>query len=202
MEIQLQELIDQIKKDGVASAEAEAAAILKAARDEADVILSKARADADQMVQDARAACKREAAAGEDAIRQAGRNLLLSFRESVVRELTALLQSSVSAVYSSDAFAELLTRAVEGWARQPDAAGLQVVLNQADLDRLQSTVLAGLKERMGGGVTFRASDRFDGGFRVGVGDGGVYYDFSAEAVVDMLSAYLDPKVTALLPAAE
>ena len=66
MEIQLQELIDQIKKDGVASAEAEAAAILKAARDEADVILSKARADADQMVQDARAACKREAAAGED----------------------------------------------------------------------------------------------------------------------------------------
>lgn len=53
MEIQLQELIDQIKKDGVASAEAEAAAILKAARDEADVILSKARADADQMVQDA-----------------------------------------------------------------------------------------------------------------------------------------------------
>ena len=44
MEIQLQELIDQIKKDGVASAEAEAAAILKAARDEADVILSKARA--------------------------------------------------------------------------------------------------------------------------------------------------------------
>lgn len=149
-----------------------------------------------------RAACKREAAAGEDAIRQAGRNLLLSFRESVVRELTALLQSSVSAVYSSDAFAELLTRAVEGWARQPDAAGLQVVLNQADLDRLQSTVLAGLKERMGGGVTFRASDRFDGGFRVGVGDGGVYYDFSAEAVVDMLSAYLDPKVTALLKEAE
>ena len=88
------------------------------------------------------------------------------------------------------------------WSRSARAAGLQVVLNQADLDRLQSTVLAGLKERMGGGVTFRASDRFDGGFRVGVGDGGVYYDFSAEAVVDMLSAYLDPKVTALLKEAE
>ena len=35
MEIQLQELIDQIKKDGVAAAEAEAEAIVSGAREKA-----------------------------------------------------------------------------------------------------------------------------------------------------------------------
>ena len=38
MEIQLKELIDQIKKDGVEAAEAEAQAILKAANDEAETM--------------------------------------------------------------------------------------------------------------------------------------------------------------------
>ena len=52
------------------------------------------------------------------------------------------------------------------------------------------------------GVTLKASDQFDGGFRIAVKDGGVYYDFSSEAVADMLSNYLSPKVTALLKEAE
>ena len=52
------------------------------------------------------------------------------------------------------------------------------------------------------GITLKASDNFDGGFRIAVKDGGAYYDYSAEAVVDMLSNYLSPKVTALLKEAE
>ena len=45
MEIQLQELIEQIKKDGVEAAEAQAAAILDAAKAEAEKIISAAQAE-------------------------------------------------------------------------------------------------------------------------------------------------------------
>ena len=105
-------------------------------------------------------------------------------------------------MYSSDAFAQLILHAVEGWASHPDAGDLTVVLNHADLARMEETLLAGLKARMLNGVTLKASDHFDGGFRIAVKDGGIYYDFSTEAVVDMLSNYLSPKVTALLKEAE
>ena len=47
-----------------------------------------------------------------------------------------------------------------------------------------------------------ANDNFDGGFRIAVNDGSAYYDYSAEAVVDMLSNYLSPKVTELLKEAK
>ena len=43
---------------------------------------------------------------------------------------------------------------------------------------------------------------FDGGFRIAVNEGSAYYDYSAEAVVDMLSSYLSQKVTVLLKEAE
>ena len=62
--------------------------------------------------------------------------------------------------------------------------------------------MAGLKEKMLGGVTLKANDNFDGGFRIAVNSDGAYYDYSAEAVVDMLSNYLSPRVTALLKEAE
>lgn len=202
MEIQLQELIEQIKKDGVAAAEKQAASILQDAKAEAETILSDARAQADRMLLEARTENDRLVKSSEDAIRQAGRNLLLSFRESVTRELDALVKDRVASVYSSDDFAQLIMRAVEGWARNPDAGDLTVLMNSADLDRLEETLLADLKARMLDGVTLKVSDRFDGGFRIAMKDGGIYYDFSAEAVVDMLSNYLSPKVTALLKEAE
>ena len=52
------------------------------------------------------------------------------------------------------------------------------------------------------GITLKANDNFDGGFRIAVNNGGAYYDYSSEAVVDMLSNYLSPKVTAILKEAE
>ena len=48
------------------------------------------------------------------------------------------------------------------------------------------------------GVTLKANDNFDGGFRIAVNEGRAYYDYSAEAVVDMMSSYLSPKVAAIL----
>ena len=202
MEIQLQELIDQIRQDGVAAAQAQADSIVEAAKKQAEAILSDAQARADGLAAQARAENERLVRASEEAIRQAGRNLLISFRESVCRELAALVNSKVEQAYSSDEFGQILARALESWAARPDAGELTVLLNGEDLEKLEGMLLAELKDHMRAGVTLQASDRFDGGFRIAAGDGGIVYDFSAPAVVDMLSNYLSPRVTELLKEGE
>ncbi len=202
MEVQLQELIDQIKKDGVEAAETEAEAILKSAKEKAEQIISDAQVQADKILAGAKVETERMTKSSEDAIRQAGRNLLISFRESVSRELETIVGENVAAVYSSDAFAELIIGIVENWANKPDVEDVAVILNTQDLNKLEETLLAALKEKMLKGVTLKANDNFDGGFRIAVRGGSAYYDYSAEAVVDMLSNYLSPKVTELLKEAK
>ena len=202
MEIQLQELIEQIKKDGVEAAETQAEVIIKSAKAEAEKIIADAQAQAEKIMADAKSENAKTVKSGEDAIRQAGRNLLISFRESVTRELKAIVSDNVNAVYSSDDFAKLIINAVECWAGKPEADDISVVLNSNDLAKLETTLLAELKAKMSGGVTLKANDNFDGGFRIAVDNGAVYYDYSAEAVTDMLSNYLSPRVTALLKEAE
>lgn len=202
MEIQLQELIGQIKKDGVDAARTQADAIIEEAKTEAEKIIAEAREKADKIIAAAQAENAKAVKSGEDAIRQAGRNLLISFRESVTRELNVLTDKNVNAVFASDELAKLIISAVEGWTKNPGADDLSVILNSADLQKLESVLLSALKAKMLDGVTLKANDNFDGGFRIAVNNNGIYYDYSAEAVTDMLSGYLSPKVAALMKEAE
>ena len=202
MEIQLQELIDQIKKDGVETAEAQAESILNSAKAEAQGIIAEAQAQAEKILLNAKNETDRMVKSGEDAIRQAGRYLLISFRESISRELGAIVDEIVTGVYSSDAFSKIVVNVVESWAQKTDAEDLTVILNSSDLEKLEKTLLAELNAKMLKGITLKASDNFAGGFRIAEKNGGAYYDYSAEAVVDMLSNYLSPKVTAILKEAE
>lgn len=198
MEIQLQELIDQIKKEGVESAEKQAQEIIESAKAEAEKITANAQAQADKILENAKSENERFVKSGEDAIRQAGRNLLISFRESVSREMDAILNKSVNDLYASESLAQIIIKTIEGWASKPDAESIEVILNSDSLNALEDKIVAGIKEKMLGGVTLKANDNFDGGFRISVNNGTAYYDYSAEAVVAMLSNYLSPKITELL----
>ncbi len=202
MEIQLQELIDQIKKDGVEVAETEAKNIVESAKAEAEKIIADAKVQADKILADAKAENERMVKSSEDAIRQAGRNLLISFRESVTRELNGIVGETVDSVYSADSLSQLVINVVESWANKPDVENIEVILNSNDVEVLEKTALSSLKARISKGVTLKANDNFDGGFRVAVNNGGAYYDYSTEAVVDMMSNYLSPKVVKLLKEAE
>ena len=202
MEIQLQELIDQIKKDGVEAAENEAASILAAAKVEAQKIVEEANSEADKIMANAKLENERLVKSSEDAIRQAGRNLLISFRESISKELNVILSEKVSNVYSSEAFSDLIINVIENLSSDKDSQNIEVILNAETLRSLEDAVLAGLKEKMLNGVTLRANDNFDGGFRIAKKDGDAYYDYSTAAVVEMLSNFLSPKVTKLLKEAE
>ena len=202
MEIQLQELIDQIKKDGVEVAETEAKTIVDSAKAEAEKIINDAKAEAQKILSDAKAENERMVKSSEDAIRQAGRNLLISFRESVAKELNAIIGETVNSVYSPDSLAQIVTNIVEAWASKPDMEDVELILNSNDVKLLNETAFGTLKGRISKGITLKANDNFDGGFRISVNNGSAYYDYSAEAVVDMMSNYLSPKVVKLLKEAE
>ena len=138
MEIQLQELIDQIKKDGVEAAEDEAKVILENAKAEAERIVADAKAEADKILLSAKMENERMVKSSEDAIRQAGRNLLISFRESVAKELQAVAGENVAAAFSSDRMADLIIKVVEKWAENPDTPSYSYFTTAPNLECVQN----------------------------------------------------------------
>ncbi|MBQ6781930.1 MAG: V-type ATP synthase subunit E [Treponema sp.] len=198
MDVQLQELIDKIKKDGVAAAETSASEKIAAAEKEAAKIVANAKEEADKIIKQAKDETARMEKASEDAIAQASRNLLLTFRKSVENELAAIVSAETEKAYDAKLLGALIPETVKEWAKKSDASDLSVILNEKDLKALESNLKTALKDKISEGLTLKADNSIGGGFRIGVKDGAAFYDYSAEAVADLFSAYLNPRVAAIM----
>ena len=201
MDVQLQELIDKIKKDGVTAAEKEAAKIIADANKKAEGIIKDAEAKAEQIKKDAKAETNRMQKASDEAIVQAGRNMLLSFKDSLVQELDGLIQAETAKSLSKDTLKKLVPETVKLWAKNADASELSVLLSDKDLKALQSSLTTALKSEIKKGLEIKPDKTLTAGFRIGVKNGAAFYDYSAESLAEMFSAYLNPKVAGLMKVA-
>ena len=198
MDVQLQELIDKIKKDGVASAEAEARKIVEASEKRAEEIISEAQNKASEIIKTAKAETARMEKASEEAITQAGRNMLLSFKDSLVKELDGLIQADIAGAESKEVMVKLIPETVKAWAKNSDASELSVLVSEKDLNDLEKSLVAELKDEISKGLEIKPDKTLSAGFRIGVKNGAAYYDYSAESLAEMFAAYLNPKVAALM----
>ena len=198
MDVQLQELIDKIKKDGVASAEKEAAKIIAAAEKKAETIIADAQSKAEQIIKNGKNETQRIEKASEEAIVQAGRNMLLSFKDSLIQELDGLILTETAKAQSKDVLAKLVPETVKAWAKNADASELSVLLSEKDLKALEKGLTASLKAEIKKGLEIKPDKTLTAGFRIGVKNGAAFYDYSAEALSEMFAAYLNPKVAGLM----
>lgn len=198
MEVQLQEIINKIKTDGVHSAEQKANEILRDAENEAQAILEKARAEAKQITDDGKAEAERFEKASISSIEQASRNTLLAFKVGVTDALSQLIKSETAQAYDADVLKTLIPETVKAFVKNDGEEDLTVILSEAHAEKLQSELLAAFKKNLHSGVEIKTSDDLAQGFRIGIKDGSAYYDFSAEAVAQMFSKYLNPKVAGIL----
>lgn len=198
MDIQLQELIEKIKKDGVASAESAAQKIIAEAEKKAASIVSDAEAKADSIIKTAKAETERMEKASEDAIAQAGRNLIISFRDGINKELSGLVSAETEKAMDKDLLKKIIPDAVKAWAANNDATDVSILLPAKDVKALESGIKTALKGKLSKGVEIKADASLSAGFRIGTKGGEAFYDFSAEEVASLFSAYLNPKTTELM----
>lgn len=198
MDFQLQDLIDQIKKDGVTSAENTASQIIADAEKKAAAIISEAESKASSIVKSATAETERMEKASVDAIRQAGRNLLISFRDGITAELSALIKKETEKAYDGSILKDLIPETVKAWSKNADVGSLSVLLSEDNLKKLESVFQSALKAEIASGLEVKADDTLSNGFRIGMKDGSAYYDFSADSLAELFAAYLNPKTAAIL----
>ena len=201
MDVQLQELIDKIKKDGVAAAEKDSAKIIAASEKKAEAIIADAQAKAAEIIKSAKSETEKMEKASEEAIIQAGRNMLLSFKDSLISELDGLILAETTKAVSKDVLGKLVPETVKAWAKNSDASELSVLLSEKDLKALEKSLTTALKAEIKKGLEIKPDKTLTAGFRIGVKNGAAYYDYSAESLAEMFAAYLNPKVAGLMKVA-
>jgi V/A-type H+-transporting ATPase subunit E len=199
MEIQLQELIDKIKREGIESAAEEASRLKAQAEEEAKRITAAARKEAADITARARADAERAEKAGIAAVGQASRNVVLAFKSEIEAILDRIVLREAASSLNGDALKAVLPDVLKGWAAGKDA--LDLILNEDQLRGLSSYFNGKLAEELKQGLEIKPDRNLAAGFRIANRDGSAYYDFSAESVAELLSAYLNPKLAETLKVA-
>lgn len=202
MEIQLQELIDKIKKDGIQTASAEAAQVKSEAEAEAARIIAAAQKEAADIVSRGKTDAERLEKAGVAALEQASRNLILAFKGEIQALLDKLAGRAAVSAYGEDTLKAALPEILKAWVSKSGGETLDVLLPEAELKKLSSWFDDKLAAELKKGVEIKPVRNMEAGFRVSEKDGAAYYDFSAESVAQLLSAYLNPRLAEILKTAE
>lgn len=197
MDVQLKELIDRIKADGVKSAEAEAAKIIAQAESRSTGLVEAAKSEADGIRDAARADAEKSERTGREALRQAGRDLVLEVRSKIEEMFGVLVKAETGQALSDEALSAAIVAAVEGIGKGA-AADIAVLLPEGRLEEIESGLKAKLKDQISAGLEIRPFRDIDAGFRVSMKDGSAFFDFSDTEIAAMLSRYLNPRLAEIL----
>ncbi len=196
MDVQLKELIEKIKSEGVKTAQEQSAEIIREAEKKASEIISKAEADSAAIREKAKEDAARFEASGKEALKQASRDLIISTRKHLEQLFTKVLEEEISGILKGDFLEEIVTLVIKNW--NEDMTDTSVLLPKDSIEKLEKGLRAKVGEAIKNGLTISPSDEIKSGFRVTVKNGSVHYDFTDESIAEILSELLNPQIASIL----
>lgn len=185
MELQVQDLISAIKKDGVEAAHAEAERIVADAKRQAADIVAAAQEEAERV----RAKTEKEIKIMKESVKttaeHAKRDAMLSFKNSVRDEFERILSADISKSMNAALLAKLILAAV---------SGEDLARYTAEVSEVTDALRGELAEKIRGGLEIKSNPNVRAGFRLAAKDGSGYFDCTDEAIMQMLLPFFSDLV--------
>ncbi|HOV64382.1 MAG TPA: V-type ATP synthase subunit E [Spirochaetia bacterium] len=197
MDVQLKELIETIKQEGVQSAEETSRKIIAEAEEKAKTIVANAERQAQSIIKQANDDAERTRKASEEAIKQAGRDLILKVSAQIRQMFKTLLEAETEKALSSK-FLEEAVIALLSRFHPSELERIAVELPPDKFESLKDGLNARFAEEMKKGMEIKPFPGLRSGFRVSMKDGTAYYDFSERGIAEMLGELLNPELASIL----
>lgn len=180
MELQIQDLVSSIRKEGVEAANAEAEAIIAEAKKKADSIVSTAKNEAQQYKDAAEKEINILKESAEVSAEQAKRDAVLAFKTEIQKEFEKILKADIGKELSGKGLGKLISAAV---------AGENVADCVAEVAEVSDALKSELAKEIKDGLEIRPTKGVQAGFRLAAKDGSGYFDVSDDGIMEMLMPY-------------
>ncbi len=197
MEMELNSLIKKIKQEGIAESKKKSEEIIKQAEESKKAIIQEAEEEAGRIIKQAEAQVTKLKDNSHKAITQAVRDATLSLKQEIKNLFDTILKEEIQRALSDDFIQELILRITKALPKGKQA-GIEISLSQQDKKRLEGVILSGLKKKFASGLTFKVNPNINKGLYIGIKDEGFYYDFTDQAILEILKEYLRPFIVKIL----
>lgn len=180
MELQIQDLVSSIRKEGIDAANVEAETIIADAKKKAEAIVADAKAEAKSMKETSEkeiSILKESAAVSAE---QAKRDAMLAFKTEVQAEFEKILSAKIQDNLSDAALGKLIHAVV---------ADEDVKNYSVEVSKVNDSLKAELAEEIKNGLEIKPTKGVQAGFRLAAKDGSGYFDCSDDEIMQMLMPY-------------
>ena len=194
----IQGLLNRIQSDGIAKAEAEKKQILDDAKQQAEAILAKAKADAEEIVKNANAEAAVSESKGKAAVKQAARDVLLGLQTELQKRLDAIVRDSLGQAITPEVMGQIVTKMAEKYLSQDNNGTIEMLLSPADAEAMETGLKAGLLANLKAKPEIQISSDLSSGLKIGVKGSDLFFDFSDDALTEVICSYAGPKLAAAI----
>lgn len=196
---ELQALLNRIHEDGLKKAESERHALLEKAAADARRLLAEAKVEAGRIIAAAQHEAELLRDKGEQSLRQAARDVLLSLRGELGQRVAAVARTACGNALDPAVLAGVLTDLIRRFAELGGREQrFEVLLNPAQTAAVEQALSAALAADLRTRVDLSPVPSLKAGFRLRVSGSDVIYDFSDEALAEAMAAFLSPKLAAMV----
>ena len=196
MSEELQSLLEKINSDGIMKANAERDAIVAKAKSEAAAIVAAAKKEAADLRTQAAADAETLQKRAESAISQAARDVVLKLKAELGARISAAVEGAAEEAMTPEFMAELIKALGTQFLNDPDAE-LTVITAVRDASKLDAALKGALAASLKKQPRVLAEPTIKGGMEVNFSGSELFFDFSTEALTELLAAYTAPRIAAI-----
>ncbi len=195
---ELQPLLDQIRKEGVEKADAEAAEILAKAKEKAAQTVRDAEAKAKELVAKAETDAEVFTQRSIATLEQSARDLLITVGQGIENIISEIVAESTTDALNTEVLEQMLVNMAQSCAEKQGETRIEMLVSEADQKELVKFFAAKYSDKMGRGVELHVDSEILKGFKVSFADDHAYLDFTQEAIAEALTAFLRPKLAEIV----
>lgn len=198
---ELQSLLEKINQDGIMKAEAEKAKIIADAEKKAADIIAEAEKKAADIIHRAE---KENIALSQrtlGTLEQSSRDIMLQIRQELTARLHDAVGESSAAALAPEFMAQLIRELALAFAAAPDSV-ITVRTAVKDAEALDRALQAALADSFSKAPKVFPGKEIAAGMEVSFDGGKCFYDFTLDAVSDLLDAYIGDKLKTIFQAAK
>lgn len=188
---ELQSLLDRIQRDGVEQAEAEAARILREAREKARDVQAQAEREAAERVAQADEDSKVFVERGAKALEQAARDLVIRVEKDLEGIFRESVRESVGAALTPETMAQMMIKMSQAYGEHElKESRIDLLVSEKDRDEFVDLFMGKYRDMLGRGIEIHTETGAKKGFKVSFRDDKLYHDFTADAIAEALAGLL------------
>jgi V/A-type H+-transporting ATPase subunit E len=196
---ELQGLLNKIKQDGIDKADAEKIIIIQAAKDEAGKIIQTAKDEAAEIVKNAQTVAANDEKRGCAAVSQAGRDIVLKLRQELQNRLSSVVKDCVGKAMSPELMASIIKQMAEKYQQSNGkVTALEALVADKDKAELDAALRGGIAADLQLNPQVLAEKGISAGLKVGFNNGDLFFDFTDDAVADIICAYVGPRLAEMV----